>query len=123
MESNSKGNEEKFSYISIPIADCRLNTLKGNAQGKEINTTISASHEENYINVNMVNQLLIQESNIGERTHIFGKKEYEINYLQVIIDHYECTSQFCVVTMFNPKIDIILGQPWLKELGTFMLNL
>ena len=60
--------------------------------------------------------------NIGERESLFGRKEYEINDLQLTIDHYEYISEFCVITLLNKEVDIILGRPWFKELGTFILN-
>ena len=123
MEPSSKIKEGRFSYKGIPIVDFRLFTLKGGIQREEINISINANIEDNYINSNLANQLLILEPNIGEREGLFDIKEYEINDLQVTTDHYEYIPQFCVVTMFNPKIDIILGKPWLKELDTFMLNL
>ena len=65
MESNLKIKEGRFSYESLSITDCSLSILKGNTQGKEINIAINASVEENYVNVNLANQLLIPESSIG----------------------------------------------------------
>jgi len=103
--------EGRFSYKGLSVMDHRLITLKGSMQGKEINIAISTSNEENYININLANQLLIPVPNIGERKNIFGQKEYKISDLQVTIDHYEYISQFRVVTMDNIKINIILGQP------------
>jgi hypothetical protein len=69
------------------------------------------------------NQLLIPESNIIEKEDIFHKKQYEIKELQVTIDEYEYISQFNVTTMYTKEIDIILGLPWFKKLGTFILNM
>ena len=70
----------------------------------------------------MENQLLILEQNIGELQGVIGGKEYEIYNLQVTIDHYVYISQSHVITMLDKEVDIILGRPWLKELGTFILN-
>jgi myosin heavy subunit len=71
----------------------------------------------------LANQLLIPELNIIEKEDIFHKKQYEIKELQVTIDDYEYISQFNVTTMYKEEIDIILGLPWFKKLGTFILNM
>jgi hypothetical protein len=63
-------------------------------------------------------KLLIPELNIIEKKDIFQIKE-----LQVKIDEYEYTSQFYVTTMYREEIDIIIGLPWFKRLGTFILNM
>jgi hypothetical protein len=71
----------------------------------------------------LANQLLIPEPNIIEKKDIFRTKLYEIKELQVTIDEYEYISQFNVTTMYKEEIDIILGLPWFKNLGTFILNM
>jgi hypothetical protein len=81
------------------------------------------TQDDNSININLANQLFISEHNISEKTNIFCKRQYEINDLQVTIDDYEYISQFNVTTMFQEKIDIILGLHWLTKLGTFILNM
>jgi hypothetical protein len=75
-------------------------------------------YNENYINIDLANQLLIPEPNIIEKKDIFQIKE-----LQVKIDEYEYISQFYVTTMYQEEIDIIIGLPWFKSLGTFILNM
>jgi hypothetical protein len=97
-------------------------TLKGSIQGKEVNIIISLDHKENYINIDLANQLLIQEPNIIEKEDIFRKTQYEIKDLLVTIDDYEDISQFKVATMYKKEFDIILGLPWFGKLGTFILN-
>jgi hypothetical protein len=86
---------------------CRLFTLKGSIQGKEVNIVINVNHKENYINIDLENQLLIPEPNIIENKDIFCKRQYEIKDLQVTIDDYEYISQFNVTTMYKEEIDII----------------
>jgi hypothetical protein len=95
-----------------------FSTLKGSIQGREVNIIISLDHNENYINIDLANQLLIPEPNIIEKEDIFQIKE-----LQVTIDEYEYISQFNVTTMYKEEIDIIIGLPWFKNLGTFILNM
>jgi hypothetical protein len=75
-------------------------------------------HNANYINIDLGNQLLIPKPNIIEKEDIFQIKE-----LQVTIDEYEYISQFNVTNMYKEEIDIIIGLPWFKNLGTFILNM
>jgi hypothetical protein len=105
-------------YIYIYIYNNKAITLKGSIQGKEVNIVINLDHNENYINIDLANQLLIPELNIIEKEDIFQIKE-----LQVTIDEYEYISQFNVTTMYKEEIDIIIGLPWFKNLGTFILNM
>jgi hypothetical protein len=43
--------------------------------------------------------------------------------LQVTIDEYAYISQFYVTTMYQEEVDIVIGLPWFKSLGTFILNI
>jgi hypothetical protein len=116
----------RFTYegCSISCYECyRSFTLRGSIQGREVNIAIGMTQDENYININLANELLISESNIMEKEDIFRKKQYEIKELQVTIDEYEYISQFNVTTMYTKEMDIILGLPWFKNLGTFILNM
>ena len=56
--------------------------------------------------------------NISEKKDIFQIKE-----LQVMIDEYQYISQFYVTTMYQEEVDIVIGLPWFKSLGTFILNM
>jgi hypothetical protein len=70
------------------------------------------------MNIELANQLLIPETNI------IRKEDYSlIKELQVTIDEYEHISQFYVTTMYQEEVDIIIGLPWFKSLGTFILNM
>ena len=40
-----------------------------------------------------------------------------------MIDEYEYKSQFYVTTMYQEEVDIVIGLPWFKSLGTFILNM
>jgi hypothetical protein len=60
---------------------------------------------ENYINIDLANQLLHLKTNII----IFFNGHYEIKDLQVTIDDYEYISNFNVTTMYQKEVDIILG--------------
>ena len=100
----------------------KINTLTGTIQGKKVNIAISTCNDKNYININLANQLLISDANVGERTYIFGN-EYEINDLQITVDNYEYIAQFCVVKMYDMEVYIFIGQPWFRELDVFMLNI
>jgi hypothetical protein len=64
----------------------------------------------NYINIDLVNQLLILEPNIIEKEDIFQIKE-----IQVTIDQYEYISQFYLTTLYKKKkLTSFSGYPGLK---------
>jgi hypothetical protein len=123
LQMESKMTNVRFSYEGCCISTYGLFTLKGIIQGREVNIVISMTQDENSININLANQLFISEHNISEKTNIFCKRQYEIKDLQVTIDDYEYISQFNVTTMYREEIDIIIGLPWFKSLGTFILNI
>jgi hypothetical protein len=101
-----------------------LFTLKGSIQEKNINIVVNQNHEENYINIDLANQLLIPEPNIVKnKDDVFCRGQYEIKNLQVSVDDYEYISEFNVTTMFRKEIDISLGLHWFKNLSTFILNM
>lgn len=123
MELNSKmAEEERFFYNGLSVTKHRVITLKGSIQGREFNAAISPSNDKNYININLANQLLIPDLSISVKKNNFDQKEYKISDLQVTISHYAYISQFHVVRT-DKKTNIILGQHWFKDLGTFMLNI
>jgi hypothetical protein len=117
MDPNNKG-KGRFTYEGCPTVCCGFSTLKGNIQGREVNIVISLDYNTNYMNIDFANQLLISEPDIIEKEDYFRIKE-----LQVTIDEYEYTSQFDVTTMYQEEVDIVIGLPWFKSLGTFMLNM
>jgi hypothetical protein len=74
--------EGRFFDKGLDILCCRLFTLKGSIQGKQINIVNNMEHKENYINIDLTNQLFILEPNIIEKEDVFTKKQYEIKDLQ-----------------------------------------
>jgi hypothetical protein len=117
MDSN-KTTKGRFFYEGCSIICYGFSTLKGSIQGREVHIIINLDYNENYINIELANQLLIPKLNIMEKKDIFQIKE-----LQVTIDEYEYISQFYVTTMYKEDIDIIIGLPWFRNLGTFILNM
>jgi hypothetical protein len=115
---NSKMTKGRFTYEGCPTVCCGFSTLKGNIQGREVNIVISLDYNANYMNIDLANQLLIPETNI-----IRKEDYYRIKELQVTIDEYEYISQFYVTTMYQEEVDIVIGLPWFKSLGTFILNM
>ena len=108
----------RFTYEGCPTVCCGFSTLKGNIQGREVNIVISLDYNANYMNIDLANQLLIPETNIIRKEDYFRIKE-----LQVTMDEYEYISQFYVTTMYQEEVDIVIGLPWFKSLGTFILNM
>jgi hypothetical protein len=91
----------RFSDKGVDIPCCGLFTLKGSIQGKESIVVINVDDKDNYINIDLANQLLILEPNIIEKEDIFHKKQYEIKNLLVKNDDYEEISQFKVANMYK----------------------
>jgi hypothetical protein len=108
MDSN-KITKERFTYEGCPIICYGFSTLKGTMQGREVNIIINLDYNENYINIDLANQLLIPKQTIIEKKDIFQIKE-----LQVTIDEYQYISQFYVTTMYQEEVDIVIGYPGLK---------
>ena len=67
------------SYASV------LFQIKGTIRGDDITISIDPVECNNYISVELVNQLAILESNIGERLDFWDNKEYKISNLQLNI--------------------------------------
>ena len=51
-----------------------------------------------------------------------NNKEYAISDLQWNIGYYTGVSKFIVKLLWSSNGDLALGLPWLKTLGTFILN-
>jgi hypothetical protein len=113
-----KIEEEIFSYEDCLSSCYGFSTLKESIQKREVHISVNLDHNENYINIDLENQLLILAHNIIENKDIF-----QIIELQVTIDEYEYIFQFYVTTMYKKEIDIILEFPWFKNLGIFILNM
>ena len=96
--------------------------IKGSIRGKDITISIAPSEWNNYISDEFANELVIPESNIGERLDFWNNKEYAITYLQWNIGDYTGVSHFIVISLWSCDDDLILGLPWLETLGTFILN-
>ena len=65
---------------------------------------------------------MIPESNITEELDFLDKKRTKISGLQLSVGDYMVTSKFIVSSLWSFDSDIILGLPWIKTLGTFILN-
>ena len=97
-----------------------LFNIKGSLAGRDIIISISPTERSNYVSPKCANQLVIPESNIVE-TNFFGK-QYDISNLHLNIGYYTFTSKFTVQTLSFNDSDIVLGSPWMKTLGSFILN-
>ena len=113
--------KERFPKTSRIYASM-LFQIKGTMRGNDI--TISTAHAEhnNSISVDFANEIVIPESNMGERLHLWNSKEYEISNLQLNIGDYTGVSQFIVKSFWSNDGDLILGLSSIETLGTFILN-
>ena len=96
--------------------------IKGTIRGKDITISISLDERNTYINDEFANELVIPRTNTSERLDFQNNKEYAISNLQWNIGDYTGVSQFIVKSMWSSNNDLVLGLPWLKNLGTFILN-
>ena len=96
--------------------------IKGTIRGKDITISIAPGECNNYISDEFVNELGILDSNIGERLYFCKNKEYAIRDLQWNVGEYTCVSQFIVKSLWSSNGDLVLGLPWVKTLGPFILN-
>jgi hypothetical protein len=92
--------------------------LKELVKGKNIKFVICPYKKENYIIIDIANQLSILQLNKIEKD--CGKTR--IKNLQVIIDGYKYISEFDITKIIQPDVDKILGSNLLRTLGTFILN-
>ena len=120
MESQGK-KQGRFlgtskTYVSV------LFLIKGTIRGKDITISIAPIERNNYISIDIANEIVILESNIGERLDFWNNKEYAISDLEWNIGDYTGVSQFIVRSLWSSDNDLILGSPWIETLGTFILN-
>jgi hypothetical protein len=102
--------------LSTPIFG--ILKIKRIVQGKNINVVICSYKKENFINIDISNQVSILERNIIENN--CGKTQ--IKNVKVTIDNYKYIFEFNVTKMSQPDVGIILGSTWLETLCTFILN-
>ena len=96
--------------------------IKGTIRGKDCTISIALGERNNYISDEFANELAIPRTNISERLDFSNIKEYAISDLQWSIRDYTGVSQFIVKSLWSSNSDLVLGLPWLKTLGTFILN-
>ena len=115
--------EKKENFpITSKINFLILFKIKRTLVGKYITISIALAERNNYISTEFANHLVIPESNIREKLDFLHKKRTEISGLQLSVGDYMVTSKFIVSSLWSFDSDIILGLPWIKTLGTFILN-
>ena len=119
-----ESHDKKQGIFSSPLKTyvSKLFQIKGTIRGKTIIISIAPAEHNNYISDEFANELAIPNSNIGGRLDFCKNKEYAINDLQWNIGDYTGVSQFIVKSLWSSDGDLVLGLPWLKTLGTFILN-
>ena len=107
MESRS----EKQGSFPCTSKTCisMLFQIKGTIRGKDITISTAPIERNNYISVDLDNEIAISYSNIGERLGLWNTKEYEISNLQLNIGDYTCVSQFLVKSLWSSDSDLDLG--------------
>ena len=120
MDFNVEKKEN--SPITLQKNVAILFRIKGTLAGKDITISIAPVGSNNYISIEFTNHLVILESNIGEGIDFWLRKQFEISGLQLNVGDYMVTSKFIISSLWCFDGGIILGLPWIKKLGTFILN-
>ena len=118
----SQGKKQGRFPSTLKTYASMLFQIKGTIRGKDITISIAPVKRNNYISVDLANEISILESNIGERLDLWNTKQYEISNLKFNIGDYTGFSQFIVKSFWSSDDDLILGLPWIETLGTFILN-
>ena len=113
--------KERFP-ITLQRNVAKLFRIKWTLTGKDIIISIAPAESNNYISTEFSNHLVIPKSNISEGIDFWERKQIEISGLQLNVGDYMVTSKFIVSSLWSFDGDIILGLPWIKTLGTFILN-
>jgi hypothetical protein len=109
----------RFFYVRSKYILHEILKVKGTIHGRDIIIVVCPLNKENYIDVDIANQLQIPESSI-EKIKLWNKDQ--INNLSLRIDNYIFVSQFIVKSIDLEDVDIVLGFDWMETLGTFFLN-
>ena len=120
IESHDKKQGRFSSTLKTYVV--KLFQIKGTIRGKNITISIAPCEHNNYISDEFANELVILDSNIGERLDYWKNKEYVLSDLQWNIGDYIGVSQFIVKSLWSSNGDLVLGLLWLKTLGNFILN-
>ena len=108
-----ESHEKKQGMFSITLKTyvSKLFQTKGTIRGKNITISIALGKRNNYISDEFANELVIPDSNIGERLDFCKNKEYTISDLQWNIGDYTVVSQFIVKSLWSSDGDRVLGLP------------
>ena len=120
MESH--GNKQGRFPSNLKNYVSMLFQIKGTIRGKVVTISIAPDECNNYISDEFANELVILRTNISERLDFSNNKEYAISDLQWNIGDYNGVSQFIVKSLWSSNGDLVLRLPWLRTLGTFILN-
>ena len=118
----SQGEKQGRFPSTLKTYPSLLFQIKGTIRGKDISISIALVKRNNYASVKFANEIVIPQSNIGERLDLWNTKEYEISNLLLNIGDYTSVSQFIVKSLWSSDGDLIFGLPWIETLGTFILN-
>ncbi len=86
---------------------------------ENIVVSINLSCVHNFINVELVNRLQVPIKNI-QSTHVEGENVQSFKYLKITMDKYVLHSNFYAMEM--DEVDIVLGYPWMRSVGTININ-
>ena len=115
MESSK--NKKQFHGVPYKVP-WPMFQVKGIFYGSTVCIAICPTTKENFINVDIANQLQVCESSVEKNEW----NEDQINELELTIGNYNFTSQFTVAAIDHTLIDIMIGSNWMDTLGIVILN-
>ena len=116
-KTNLNDGKGRFSHVPSKTPMAMLKVC-GIFDESPIDISICPTTKENFINVDLSNQLLVPKSSIVKNK----SNEDQINELPLQINDYNFASQFIIAAIDDKLVDIMLGSNWLEILGTFIVN-
>ena len=92
--------------------------MLGRIQNETVSIAIDLASRWNYIDSKLANKLQLAEEEV-KRALTRGYDD-EINNLELNIDEYSPKCNFFVLQ--TKEVDVVLGNSWLKSVGTFTMN-
>ena len=112
-------NKDVGSTNGLYLGGNSILHVQGFLQQEKVLIFISPSCSHNFINVDLDKRLKVPTNHIG-RTQVDGEHVQVFKYLKITMDNYVLHSNFHSIDI--PIVDIFLGYPWMKSVGTMNIN-
>ena len=112
--------KDNSSTNGLPSCNNSLLQVQRCLQQKQVIISISPNCMHNFINAKLAKSLKILAKNVCT-THIDGEPAQVFKDLKITLGNYVLHSDFQARDLDN--MDIVLGYPWMKSMGTININL